>query len=104
MQGRHLEACRTVKILFRVGALRTLFRAARLSWRLVRDSRTPLGHKLFLAAAVALIVSPINWLPSAIPIVGQMEDLALLALALNLFLKCVPAGLRREHEAALGLV
>jgi len=93
-----------VKILFRLRVLRTLFRTAHLSWRLVRDPRTPLAHKLFLAAAVALIVSPINWLPSAIPIVGQMEDLALLALALNVFLKRVPAGLRREHEAALGLV
>ena len=104
MGARHLEATRTVKILFRLGALRALFRAAHLSWWLVRDPRTPLAHKLFLAAAVALIVSPINWLPSAIPILGQMEDLALLALALNLFLRCVPAGLRREHEAALGLV
>jgi len=104
MEVRHVEARRTVKILVRIGALRALLRAARLSWRLVRDPRTPLVHKLFLAAAVALIVSPINWLPSAIPIVGQMEDLALLALALNVFLKRVPAGLRREHEAALGLV
>jgi uncharacterized membrane protein YkvA (DUF1232 family) len=68
----------------------------------VRDPRTPLAHKPVLAAAVALIVSPINWLPSAIPILGQMEDLALLTLALNLFLKRVPAELRLEHEAALG--
>jgi uncharacterized membrane protein YkvA (DUF1232 family) len=104
MEARHLEAHRTVKILFRMGMLRTLVRAAHLSWRLVRDPRTPLAHKLFLAAAVALIISPINWLPSAIPILGQMEDLTLLALALNLFLKRVPAGLRREHEAALGRV
>jgi uncharacterized membrane protein YkvA (DUF1232 family) len=104
MAARHLEACRPMKILFRVGALRALFRAARLSWRLVRDPRTPLAHKLFLAAALALIVSPINWLPSFIPILGQMEDLALLALALNLFLKRVPAELRREHEAALGMI
>jgi uncharacterized membrane protein YkvA (DUF1232 family) len=99
---RQLEALRDVSILFRIGAVRSLFRSARLSWRLVRDPRTPGAHKLFLTVAVALILSPINWIPSLIPILGQMEDLVLLTLALNLFLKRVPAELRLEHEAALG--
>jgi uncharacterized membrane protein YkvA (DUF1232 family) len=87
----------------RIGALRSLWRSARLSWRLVRDPRTPLRHKLLLAAAIGLIVSPINWIPSFIPVLGQMEDLALLALAFNIFLRRVPADVRLEHEAALGL-
>lgn len=89
-------------ILLRIGALRALLHSARLSWRLVRDPRTPIGNKLFLAAAVVLIVSPVNWIPNFIPILGQMEDLALLALALKLFLKLVPPSLRREHQVALG--
>ena len=88
--------------LFRLGALRALFRTARLSLRLLRDARTPLAPKLFLVAAVALILSPIN-IPSFIPVLGQLEDLALLALALSLFLKGVPAELRLEHQAALGI-
>lgn len=92
-----------MNILFRIGALRALVGSARLSWRLVRDPRTPVGHKLFLAGLLALILSPINWIPSFIPILGQMEDLALLALALRLFLKRVPAELKHEHEAALGM-
>jgi len=90
-------------ILFRLGALRALFRTSRLSWRLARDPRTPLAAKLFLAAAIALIVSPINWIPSSIPVLGQIEDIALVTLALNLFLRRVPAGLRQEHETALGI-
>ena len=92
-----------MNVLFRLGALRTLFYSSRLSWRLVRDPRTPFAHKLFLGVAIALIVSPINWIPSFIPILGQLEDLALLTLALNLFLRRVPAGLRQEHEAALSI-
>ncbi|MGI9147462.1 MAG: YkvA family protein [Chloroflexota bacterium] len=87
--------------LLRIGALRALWRSGRLSWRLLRDSRTPLSSKLMLGGAILLIVSPINGIPSLIPVLGQMEDLALLGLALNLFLKRVPAELRREHEAAL---
>jgi uncharacterized membrane protein YkvA (DUF1232 family) len=92
-----------MRILFRLGALRALFRMSRLSWRLVRDPRTPLADKLFLGAAIALILSPINWIPSFIPILGQIEDLALVTLALNVFLKRVPARLREEHEAALSM-
>lgn len=93
-----------MKVLFLVRMLRSLLRTARLSWRLVRDPRTPIGHKLLLAGAVALILSPINWIPSSIPVLGQMEDLALLMLALNMFLERVPAELRIEHDAAFGRV
>jgi uncharacterized membrane protein YkvA (DUF1232 family) len=93
-----------MQVFLRIGALRSLRRAAHLSWRLVRDPRTPLAHKLLLAKAIGLIVSPINWIPSLIPVLGQMEDLALLALAFNIFVARVPADLRQEHEAALGLM
>ena len=60
--------------------------------------------KLLLGGAVLLIISPINWIPNFIPVLGQMEDLALLALAMNVFLKRVPPEIRTEHEAALGFV
>jgi uncharacterized membrane protein YkvA (DUF1232 family) len=93
-----------MNVLFRIGILRSLWRSGRLAWRLLRDSRTPLGLKLFLGGAALLIVSPINWIPNFIPVLGQMEDLALLALAVNLFLKRVPPDRRAEHEVALGFV
>ncbi len=35
---------------------------------------------------------------------GQIEDLALRALALNAFLKAVPSDTRAEHEGARGFV
>jgi uncharacterized membrane protein YkvA (DUF1232 family) len=92
-----------VNILLRFGMFRSLWRSARLSWRLFRDERTPRSAKLLLVGAVLLIVSPINWIPNFVPILGQMEDLALLGLALNVFLRRVPASLRQEHEAALGI-
>jgi uncharacterized membrane protein YkvA (DUF1232 family) len=91
-----------MNVFLRIGMVRSLLRSVRLCWRLVRDPRTPVGWKLFLAGAVVLIVSPINWIPNFIPVLGQMEDLALFALALNLFLRGVPPDLRREHAAALG--
>ena len=92
-----------MNLLFRISMLRKLLRTGRLSWRLMRDPRTPLGLKLFLSGAVMLIVSPINWIPNFIPVLGQLEDLALLALALNVFISRVPADIRKEHEAAIGV-
>ena len=68
------------------------------------NRHTPLSLKLLLAGAVLLIVSPINWIPNFIPVLGQMEDVALLALAMNIFLKRVPPDVRAEHAAALFFV
>jgi hypothetical protein len=44
--------------------------------RLARDPRVPLFPKLLLAVGIIFIVSPINWIPNFIPVLGQMEDLA----------------------------
>lgn len=91
-----------MNVLLRIRTIQSLLRAGRLTWRLARDRRTPLRPKLLLGGMLLLIVSPINWIPSFIPVLGQLEDLALLAFALNVFLKRVPADLLAEHEAALG--
>ncbi len=88
-------------LLFHIRTVQALLHAGRLSWRLARDRRTPWGPKLLLGGMLLLIASPINWIPSLIPVLGQLEDLALVALAFNIFLKRVPADLRAEHEAAL---
>jgi uncharacterized membrane protein YkvA (DUF1232 family) len=89
-------------LLARVRLLRVLLRDGRLTWRLVRDPRTPLRAKLILGAVVLFVVSPINWIPNFVPVLGQIEDVALLSLGMELFLRSVPDYLRAEHRAALG--
>jgi hypothetical protein len=37
-----------------------------------------------------------------VPVLGQLGDVAALALGLELFLKYVPGWLKAEHETALG--
>jgi uncharacterized membrane protein YkvA (DUF1232 family) len=93
-----------MKMFFRIGAIRSLAHSGRLSWRVARDPRTPVWLKVMLVGAIVLIASPINWIPNFIPVLGQLEDLALLGLALNLFLKAAPPDIRAEHEAALSFV
>ena len=87
----------------RVRFLRKLWRDGRLTWRLFRDHRTPLRSKLILVGTVLLVISPINWIPNLIPVLGQLEDVALLSMGMELFLRNVPGWLRAEHEARLRL-
>ena len=53
-----------------------------------------------LLAAIYLI-APIDLIPDVFPLVGQLDDLGVAALALELFLKLCPPGARAFHESAM---
>jgi uncharacterized membrane protein YkvA (DUF1232 family) len=88
--------------LARFRIARTVLRNGRLAWRLMRDSRTPLKAKLILGAALLYLISPINLLNEWIPLVGQLDDIAVITLGFELFFRNVPEWLKAEHEAAMG--
>lgn len=69
-----------------------LFRNARLAWSLLRDPRVPLWQKLVPFAGLAYILSPIDLMPEAVmgPL-GIGDDLAVLLIALKVFIDMVPA-------------
>jgi uncharacterized membrane protein YkvA (DUF1232 family) len=71
---------------------------ARLAWRLLRDTRVPGWAKLIPAAGILYLLSPIDIVPEAIlPLVGEVDDLVLLLLAVKLFIDLSPPGVVREH-------
>jgi cation transport ATPase/uncharacterized membrane protein YkvA (DUF1232 family) len=88
-------------LLNRIQLVRLLWRNGRLAWRLLRDPRTPLLPKVILGAAIVYAFSPLGLVPDIIPVLGQMDDLAVLGLGIEVFFKNVPGWLRAEHEAAL---
>jgi uncharacterized membrane protein YkvA (DUF1232 family) len=51
--------------------------------RLLRDPRIPRGTKLGLALIVPYLLSPIDLIPDFLPLIGQLDDAALVALALR---------------------
>ncbi|MER3455282.1 MAG: hypothetical protein C4318_09070 [Acidimicrobiia bacterium] len=55
----------------------------KLMLRLVIDRRVPLKRKLFLAAFAAYLASPIDLIPDFLPVVGHLDDVALLVFALK---------------------
>ena len=75
-------------------------RHGKLAYCLLRDERVPAAPKAVLLGALLLIVSPID-LPAWVPLMGELDMLALAVLAVSTFIEACPEAIRREHEEAL---
>lgn len=69
----------------------------KLLYRLVADPRVQLREKALLLGTVAYVLSPLDFLPDAIPFLGQIDDLLLVALILQRFMNSVERGVLLEH-------
>jgi uncharacterized membrane protein YkvA (DUF1232 family) len=75
----------------------------RLLWSLASDPRVPASRKALLGLAGAYIVSPLDIIPEWIPVLGAVDDVAVVVLAVDLFLEGLPEGLVAEKLVALGI-
>src|SRR5437879_3732187 len=75
-------------------------RHGKLAYCLVRDPRVPAAPKLALLAALAVVVSPLDF-PGWIPILGDFDMLALGILAVKVFVDACPKAIVEEHRKAL---
>ena len=73
---------------------------AKLAYCLLRDERVPTAPKAALLAALGIIVSPID-LPAWIPVVGELDMLALGVLAVKVFVEACPEEVAGEHRRAV---
>ena len=71
----------------------------------LRDPRVPGIAKLLIALVAAYAFSPIDLIPDFIPLVGYLDDLILLPLAIALTIKMIPkevwSDCRSQAEARL---
>jgi uncharacterized membrane protein YkvA (DUF1232 family) len=75
----------------------------RLLLELVADKRIPMAHKAILGVAAGYLVVPIDFIPDFIPVIGRLDDAAIVILALDLFLEAVPRPLLQEKITELGI-
>src|SRR5437667_639451 len=68
----------------------------RLMWELVRDERTPAGRKALLAGALGYLLLGRDLIPDDIPVLGGLDDLVVVIVAVDLFLDGVPAEVLHE--------
>jgi uncharacterized membrane protein YkvA (DUF1232 family) len=65
-----------------------------------RDPRTPWYVKAFALGIAAYALSPIDLIPDFIPVLGYLDDIVLLPLAIVLAVRLVPPDIMAEHRAA----
>ena len=75
-------------------------RHGKLAYCLLRDDRIPLAPKAVLLGALGVIVSPLDF-PAWVPVLGELDMLALGILAVQTFIEASPKAVRLEHEEAI---
>ena len=75
----------------------------RLMVALVVDERTPAPRKALLAGAAGYLLLGKDIIPDEVPILGGLDDLVVVILAVDLFLDGVPEDVLKEKLSDLGI-
>ena len=94
-------AVRLSSWFMRPSLMGALFSDVRLAWRLMREPRVTAVAKAIPALAALYVVSPLDFVPDILPVVGQLDDLGILILSLKLFLRLCPQAPAAFHTAAI---
>lgn len=76
---------------------------ARLIWALVLDERTPGARKAILAGALGYVLVGRDIIRDDVPLLGGLDDVIVVALAVDLFIDGVPRDLLDEKLAELDI-
>ncbi len=73
----------------------------RLAWRLVREPAVPGLVKIVPFVAAVYVLSPLDMVPDLLPVLGQLDDLGLVLVAVQRFVKWCPPSVVDFHRSAL---
>jgi uncharacterized membrane protein YkvA (DUF1232 family) len=76
---------------------------ARLIWSLIGDVRVPVARKALLGGALGYVVLGRDIVPDRVPILGQLDDLVIVALAIELFVDGLDEALLDEKLVEVGI-
>jgi len=87
----------------RLAVLWTMVRGdARRLWFALRHPAAPKWLKLGTALIALYLLSPIDLIPDAIPVLGVVDDLVIVPLAIRWLLSRLPAEVRGDVERRVG--
>ena len=72
--------------------------------RLAQDKRVPGNKKLKILGIIAYVMLPIDIIPDFIPLVGQIDDLVLIVLGLNLILNDIDKKVLLDNWSGEGQI
>lgn len=75
---------------------------ARRLWFALRHPASPGWLKGATALLALYVLSPVDLLPDVLPVIGLVDDLVLLPLAVHWLLSRLPAGLRADMDRRFG--
>ncbi len=76
----------------------------RLSWRLGKDPLLSKARRAAVIGAAGYLASPVDLVPGVIPVLGQLDDIAVALAALRIALGGLDPERRRIHLESVGLV
>ena len=75
----------------------------RLSWRLTREPLLSRARRAAVIGAAGYLASPVDLVPGVIPVLGQLDDIAVAIAAIRIALAGLSPERRRFHLDAVGL-
>jgi uncharacterized membrane protein YkvA (DUF1232 family) len=75
----------------------------RLAWGLAGEPSLPRSRRAGVIAAAAYLASPVDLIPGVIPVVGQLDDVAVTVLALRAALRALDEPTRQRVLADAGM-
>jgi len=86
------------------GNVTEIVRYFRLVWRLLNDERiSPWLKAVIPAVALLYVLLPVDLVPDLIPVLGQLDDLAIILLATRLFIELCPPSIVQEHLQSMSV-
>jgi uncharacterized membrane protein YkvA (DUF1232 family) len=79
----------------------TLLSRIRLTWRLLREPGVAILAKLLPLLAVLYVIFPLDFVPDLIPVLGQLDDLGVIVLAMEAFVHLCPQDAVAFHKDAI---
>ena len=84
------------------GLIQDVVRHIKLIWLLIKDKRVNVFLKILPIASLVYLVSPIDMLPGMVlPIIGALDDAAIIWIGTSLFISLCPENIVQEHTHAL---
>ncbi|HTL94636.1 MAG TPA: YkvA family protein [Gemmatimonadaceae bacterium] len=80
-----------------LGAIRQIPAYLRLLWGLMTDERVSTMDKLLVGAAIGYVIMPFDLIPDFIPVIGQVDDIYVIMLALDRLISHAGADVLVDH-------
>jgi uncharacterized membrane protein YkvA (DUF1232 family) len=87
------------------GLMRGLVKQLKLIGRLMGDSRVSPFVKVLPIAALAYLISPVDLAPGVVfPVIGALDDAAIMWIGSTLFVQLCPDNVVKEHMDELDMI